>query len=81
MTKGRTSLHLLINPTSDRHFIMYEAIRKVQQQKRVFDLTKVKTYFIEQMRELVEEEEEILKSKGHLPADAPFDPCKERWFL
>ena len=55
-------LHLLINPTSDRHFIMYEAIRKGATTEEIFDLTKVKTYFIEQMRELVEEEEEILKS-------------------
>lgn len=69
MTKEEL-LHLLINPTSDRHFIMYEAIRKGATTEEIFDLTKVKTYFIEQMRELVEEEEEILKSKGHLPADA-----------
>lgn len=71
MTKEEL-LHLLINPTSDRHFIMYEAIRKGATTEEIFDLTKVKTYFIEQMRELVEEEEEILKSKGHLPAGCHF---------
>ena len=40
----------------------------------------MKTYFIEQMRELVEEEEEILKSKGHLPADALLIQAKKDGF-
>ncbi len=79
MTKEEL-LHLLINPTSDRHFIMYEAIRKGATTEEIFDLTKVKTYFIEQMRELVEEEEEILKSKGHLPSDALLIQAKKDGF-
>ena len=79
MTKEEL-LHLLINPTSDRHFIMYEAIRKGATTEEIFNLTKVKTYFIEQMRELVEEEEEILKSKGHLPADALLIQAKKDGF-
>ncbi|WP_446805851.1 hypothetical protein [Dialister sp.] len=79
MTKEEL-LHLLINPTSDRHFIMYEAIRKGATAEEIFDLTKVKTYFIEQMRELVEEEEELLKSKGQLPADALLNQAKQDGF-
>ncbi len=68
MTKEEL-LHLLITPSSERHFIMYEALRKGATVEEIFDITKVKTYFIEQMKELVEEEEELLKSKGNMPAD------------
>ena len=62
-------LNMLITPSSERHFIMYEAIRKGATNDEIFELTKVKHYFIQQMRELVEEEEEVLKYKGGLPAD------------
>jgi len=62
-------LRRLATPSSERHFLMYEALRKGASVEEIFDITKVKTYFIEQMKELVEEEEELLKSKGSLPAD------------
>ncbi|MDD6193355.1 MAG: carbamoyl-phosphate synthase large subunit [Lachnospiraceae bacterium] len=62
-------LSKLITPSSERHFIMYEALRKGATIQEIFDITKVKYYFIEQMKELVEEEETLLKSKGSLPAD------------
>ena len=68
MTKEQL-LQLLITPSSERHFIMYEALRKGATVEEIFEITKVKAYFIEQMKELVEEEEELLKSKGSLPAD------------
>lgn len=68
MTKEHL-LQLLITPSSERHFIMYEALRKGASVDEIFEITKVKTYFIEQMKELVEEEEELLKSKGKLPSD------------
>ena len=45
-----------MTPSSERHFIMYEALRKGATVDEIFELTKVKTYFIEQMKELVEEE-------------------------
>ena len=68
MTKEEL-LQLLITPSSERHFIMYEALRKGATVDEIFDITKVKAYFIEQMKELVEEEETLLKSKGSMPAD------------
>ncbi len=68
MTKEQL-LQLLITPSSERHFIMYEALRKGASVEEIFEITKVKTYFIEQMKELVEEEEELLQSKGKLPSD------------
>ncbi len=64
-------LALLRFPTSERHFVMYEAIRKGATNQELIDLTKIKPYFIEQMRELVEEEEQVKSYKGsNLPDDA-----------
>ena len=79
MTKEEL-LQLLITPSSERHFIMYEALRKGATTEEIFELTKVKHYFIEQMRELVEEEEELLKSKGSLPADELLISAKKDGF-
>ena len=50
-------LKRLTTPSSERHFLMYEALRKGATVQEIFELTKVKTYFIEQMKELVEEED------------------------
>jgi len=73
-------LNLLITPSSERHFIMYEALRKGATADEIFELTKVKHYFIEQMKELVEEEEELLKNKGQMPADAALIQAKKDGF-
>ena len=73
-------LNMLITPSSERHFIMYEAIRKGATNDEIFELTKVKHYFIQQMRELVEEEEEILKYKGGLPTDELLIQAKKDGF-
>ena len=73
-------LNKLITPSSERHFIMYEALRKGATADEIFELTKVKHYFIEQMKELVDEEEEILKSKGSLPADELLIKAKKDGF-
>lgn len=51
-------------PSSERQFIMYEALRKGVTVDRLHEITKIKKWFIEQMKELVELEEEILKYKG-----------------
>ena len=53
--------------SSERHFIMYEAIRKGASNDEIHAKTKVKDYFIQQMRELVEEEEAIKKLAGSVP--------------
>ena len=73
-------LKKLATPSSERHFIMYEALRKGATADEIYELTKVKHYFIEQMKELVEEEEEILKSKGSLPADELLIQAKKDGF-
>ncbi len=73
-------LNMLITPSSERHFIMYEALRKGATDDEIFELTKVKHYFIQQMRELVLEEEEILKYKGGLPTDELLIQAKKDGF-
>ena len=73
-------LQMLITPSSDRHFIMYEALRKGASVEEIYELTKVKTWFIEQMKELVEEEEAIAASKGALPSDELLIQAKKDGF-
>jgi carbamoyl-phosphate synthase large subunit len=64
-------LNMLHVPCSDRQFMMYEALRKGASVEELHQLTKIKHYFIEQMKELVEEEETLKKYKGSiLPAEA-----------
>ena len=48
---------------------MYEALRKGASVEELHELTRVKAYFIEQMKELVDEEEALMVSKGSLPSD------------
>ena len=57
-------LQMLHVPTSERQFIMYEALRKGATVEELFALTRIKPYFIEQMKELVEEEEQLIASKN-----------------
>ena len=73
-------LKMLITPSSERHFVMYEALRKGATVEEIYELTKVKTYFIEQMKELVEEEEELIKNKGVMPADDVLTQAKKDGF-
>ena len=53
-------LQMLITPSSERHFIMYEALKKGASVEEIHKITCVKTWFIEQMKELAEEEQELL---------------------
>ena len=63
-------LQKLTVPTSERQFIMYEALRKGATVEELYNLTKIKHYFIEQMKELVEEEESLKQYEGkELPVD------------
>ncbi|MCL4553731.1 MAG: carbamoyl-phosphate synthase large subunit [Actinobacteria bacterium] len=55
---------MLTHPSSERHFIMYEALRKGATVDRLHEKTFVKRWFIEQMLELVELETEILTFAG-----------------
>ncbi len=60
-------LKLLRYPTSQRQFVMYEALRKGATVEELYKLTAIKPYFIEQMKELVAEEEVLLSFRGQVP--------------
>ncbi len=67
-------LRQISTPSSKRQFIMYEAFRKGATIDEVHERTKIKTYFLEQMLELVEEENRIITYANEnpgklLPAD------------
>lgn len=73
-------LEMLVTPSSERHFIMYEALRKGATVEEIHEITKVKTYFIEQMKELVEEEKQILQFKGQVPSSEILVQAKKDGF-
>lgn len=73
-------LKLLRYATSERYFIIYEALRKGASIEEIYELTKVKHYFLEQMKELVEEEEALLAFKGGLPEDKALIAAKKDGF-
>lgn len=80
-TKTKEELLLMLaHPSSDRHFIMYEALRKGATVDEIFDITRVKHYFVKQMQELVEEEEALIRSKGSLPSDEALISAKKNGF-
>ena len=60
-------LDLLREPSSERQFVLYEALRQGADIDRLYELTAIKPWFLEQMRELVELEEELLQYKGQVP--------------
>ena len=73
-------LHRLITPSSERHFLMYEALRKGATVEEIYEITRVKAYFIEQMKELVEEEEAIIQHKGNMLPDEMLITAKKDGF-
>ncbi len=60
-------LNMLHTPSSERQFIMYEAIRKGADLGDLYNITKIKPYFLEQMKELVDEEEKLRSYAGKVP--------------
>ena len=73
-------LRQLLTPSSERHFLMYEALRKGATIDEIHNITKVKHFFIKQMQELVQEEEALAANKGQLPADAALVAAKKNGF-
>ncbi len=67
-------------PSSERYFMMYEAIRKGATDEEIHDATAVKAYFVQQIRELTQLEDKILESKGSLPADETLIQAKKDGF-
>lgn len=62
-------LAMLHTATSERQFIMYEALRKGATVEELHELTKIKVHFIQEMKELVEEEQAILAYASEHPGE------------
>ncbi len=73
-------MDLLAEPSSERQFIMYEALRKGVSVEALYEKTYIKPWFIEQMKELVGLEEEILKYKGNIVPDDLLGRAKKDGF-
>ncbi len=73
-------LEKLHEPSSERHFIIYEALRKGATIANLHQLTHIKAWFLEQMQELVQLEEKILQFKGSLPPDELLKEAKKDGF-
>ncbi|HDP36102.1 MAG TPA: carbamoyl-phosphate synthase large subunit [Candidatus Hydrogenedentes bacterium] len=73
-------LTLLNTATSERQFQMYEALRKGADVEDLRRRTSINRWFIQQMKELVELEEELLKHKGAMPPDELFIQAKKDGF-
>lgn len=73
-------MDLLREPSSERQFIMYEALRKGADVEELHRLTHIKSWFIQQMKELVALEEEILKYKNRLLPDELLSRAKRDGF-
>jgi len=73
-------MDLLAEPSSERQFIMYEALRRGASVEALYKKTYIKPWFIEQMKELVELEEKILPFKGRNLPDDLFRQAKKDGF-
>ncbi len=73
-------MNMLDTPTSERQFLMYEALRKGADVPTLYKKTHIKPWFIEQMKDLVELEEEILKYKGLMLPDELLARAKKDGF-
>ena len=73
-------MDMLAEPSSERQFIMYEALRKGAETQALYAKTYIKPWFIEQMRELVRLEERLLAHTGGLPPDDLLAEAKKDGF-
>ncbi|MCJ7520868.1 MAG: carbamoyl-phosphate synthase large subunit, partial [Dehalococcoidia bacterium] len=73
-------MNMLKEPTSERQFVMYEALRKGANIDELYKRTHIKRWFIQQMKELVELEEQLLKYRGALPPDELLVQAKKDGF-
>ncbi|MCK5305782.1 MAG: carbamoyl-phosphate synthase large subunit [Candidatus Omnitrophica bacterium] len=70
----------LVNPSSERVFLMYEALDKGMSVDELYQMTKINKWFISQMRELVKFEEEIKRSSDKKLSTDMLIKAKENGF-
>ena len=76
MTKDEL-INMMATPNSERHFAMYEALKKGATVEEIEKVTFVKAYFIEQMAELVAEEKAIESAKKDITDEALIQAKKD----
>ena len=70
----------LVDPSSERIFLIYEALRKGMPVEELYQVTKIGRWFISQMQELVKFEEELKKLRGNDLSDEMLKKAKENGF-
>ncbi|MCL2864908.1 MAG: carbamoyl-phosphate synthase large subunit [Lachnospiraceae bacterium] len=73
-------LKMLLISSSERHFIIYEAIKKGASIEEIYAITKVKHYYLTAMSELVQDELALGAKKGKLPTDEVLKKAKQDGF-
>lgn len=60
----------LVNPSSERFFLVYEALRKGMTVEELYEVTKINRWFLGEMKDLADLESEIKKCAGkEMPAE------------
>jgi len=73
-------LSRLNEATSERQFLLYEALRKGASIEDLVRRTHIKAWFHQQMKELVELEEQLLTFRGRVPPAALLEQAKKDGF-
>ncbi len=73
-------LRNLKDASSERYFLMYEAMKKGVTVEELHEITKVKHYFLNEIKELVDEEQALAGFSGKVPDAAALKKAKEHGF-
>jgi carbamoyl-phosphate synthase large subunit len=74
-------IRLLKDASSERYFLIYEALKKGVTVDELFEITKVKHYFLQEIEELVNEEKELVSAfSGRVPTKDALIKAKEDGF-
>jgi len=67
-------------PNSERYFAIYEALRKGMTVEEIYSISKIKTYYLQQIKELVDLETEIISHKKRVLPDELLIKAKKDGF-
>ncbi len=74
-------IRMLKDASSERYFLIYEALKRGITVDEIYDITKVKHYFLGEIKELVDEEKELIDTyKGSVPTKEALVKAKEDGF-
>ncbi|MBO6214388.1 MAG: carbamoyl-phosphate synthase large subunit, partial [Lachnospiraceae bacterium] len=80
MTKEEL-IRLIKTASSERYFLIYEAMKKGVSIDEIYEITKIKRYFLSEINDLVKEEEELTAAYyGRVPVEEELRKAKEDGF-